>query len=343
MSLREFEPMANTKFRWISVCVASAITCAAGLAANAQVVADAGAVMNAGAQTAIFAELNVKPIDLATRAGAGYSSSGVSSVSSLTTSGEVDEVSAERLNLAGVNSEALQPPPRRRYGRPRYNDKMHNADGSSKYEFLAGVGGTAPLGNTRHYLNTNYAFQVGAGRNFNKTFSLLAQFDYDRFGFNGKTLFDQENAEFGGQSYPLDGKSHIWSFTLNPVVNIYKSEGLGAYVVGGVGLYHKVADFTVQVTAQCYYYGYPYQCNANQTIDHYTSNAPGFNGGFGLTYKPSRFSSQRLYGEVRYVFIDNQHRAGVTTATASSYAGYNLYPANSNRTTYVPFKVGIRF
>ena len=80
-------------------------------------------------------------------------------------------------------------------------------------------------------------------------------------------------------------------------------------------------------------------------IDHYTSNAPGFNAGFGLTYKFSRFSNERFYGEVRYVFMDNSYRPGVTVNpnVASTYLDTNDFPANSNRTTYFPIKFGIRF
>jgi hypothetical protein len=83
----------------------------------------------------------------------------------------------------------------------------------------------------------------------------------------------------------------------------------------------------------------------SRTRRHYTSNAPGFSGGFGLTYKFSRFSNERFYAEARYVFVDNAHRAGVTVTSpvASTYAEANDFPANSNHTTYFPIKFGIRF
>ncbi len=278
----------------------------------------------------------------------------------------VDPAAAERLNLSGLDADATQPPPRRRYGRPRYNDSSHNPDGSNKYAFVAGVGFTTAVGNTYHYLDTSYDYQVGAGRNFNKNFSLMFQFDWDNFGFNGRTLVSEQNLnnfyfyEFcnanpgnaacaNGPLTAVDGNSHIWSFSLNPVYNIYTREGLGAYIVGGVGFYHKVANFTTPEVGEEYdpYTGGIDEYEANATFDHYTSNAPGFNGGFGLTFKPSRFSSQRLYAEARYVFVDNSQRFGVrygqSAATLNAYNGSNLYPANSNRTTYIPIKFGIRF
>ena len=82
-------------------------------------------------------------------------------------------------------------------------------------------------------------------------------------------------------------------------------------------------------------------------IDHYTSNAGGVNGGFGLTYKFSKFSNERFYVEARYVLVLDETRAGVTASTPTSvlnaYSGTDYYPANSHRTTYIPIKFGIRF
>ena len=291
----------------------------------------------------IFAVTNAPNLDLAAAAGVNYSSS-ASSVDGL------DPVEAERLNLS---SDATQPPPRRRYGRPRYNDSSHNPDGSNKYAFMVGGGFTAPVGNTYHYLNTNYAFQVGVGRNFNKHATLMAQFDYDNFGFNGRTLYQQSVIEDPNNLYGvqglLDGKSHVWSFSLDPTYNVSVNDSVGAYVVVGVGLYHKTANFTVPATGTyCDYYYGCFQYQANETIDKYTSNAPGFNGGFGLTYKPSRFANERLYAEARYVFVDNSQKFGINysnynTTTGINYTGANFYPANSNRTPYTVYKAGIRF
>jgi len=256
----------------------------------------------------------------------------------------------------------MQPPPRRRYGRPRYNDNQHNADGSAKWTFAAGIGMTAPVGNTFHYLNTSYGFQVGGGRNFNKKVAVLAQFDYDRFGFNGRTLFNQQ-ALYNYSCSPaaqtsgactlitnLDGNSHIWSFTLDPMYTVFDASPVGGYVIGGVGYYHKVANFTLPQNVCADYYC-DFQVTENANVDHYTSNAPGFSGGIGITYKASRFSSEHLFVEARYVVILNSQRNGLTASNINTTAGqayYNsgatdYYPANSNRTTYTAYKAGVRF
>lgn len=262
-----------------------------------------------------------------------------------------------KMNFDSLNS--TQPPPRRRYGRPNYSDSHSNPDGSPKFAFIVGGGLSLPVGNTHKYDTPSYGFQVGGGRNFSKEFGVLLQFDYDHFGLQGATLHNQAYLYDYGCSASgiaagtcgvsgLDGNSHVWSFTLNPTFTLPTEGNLGAYVVFGGGFYHKVTNFTEPGTGTYCdpYYGC-YQYTANQTIDHYTSNAGGVNGGVGLTYKFSKFSNERFYMEARYVLMLNQYRPGVTaassTATLNAYSGYNLYPQNSNRTTFIPIKVGIRF
>jgi hypothetical protein len=279
------------------------------------------------------------------------SSSSSSSDSSMTSDGRF------KLNFDSLDSN--QPPPRRRYGRPNYSDSHSNPDGSPKFAFIAGGGLSLTVGNTHKYNTPSYSFQVGAGRNFSKSLGVLMQFDYDHFGLQGKTLANQSYLyDYGCPSGSvaagtcgvagLDGNAHVWSFTLDPTFTLATEGSMGAYVVAGGGFYHKVTIFTEPGTGTYCdpYYGC-YQYTANQTIDHYTSNAGGVNGGLGLTWKFSKFSNQRFYMEGRYVVIFNQYRPGVTsassTATLNAYSGYNLYPQNSSRTTLIPINFGIRF
>jgi hypothetical protein len=276
------------------------------------------------------------------------------------------------MNFVGAMN-AMQYGGRSRYGRPRYRGGNTNPDGSEKYTFYAGGGFTLPDGPTHHVDTTSYGFQAGVGRNLSKKFGVNVEFDWDNFGLTGTTLNNQLNlynnyigvynnqcaadptcSSQDGYASPfsaLDGYSHVWSFSIQPVYNIAVNEGLGAYITGGFGFYHKITTFTSPEEGEyCdpYYGCYDYE--ANTPIDSYTSNAPGVDGGIGFTYKFSRFSHELLYGEVRYVFVFNQARTGVNAATCTtvacatqtdSYA--NDYPQNSYRTEYVPVKFGIRF
>jgi len=252
---------------------------------------------------------------------------------------------------AGASSDVQPPPRRRRYGRPNYSDKYRNADGSNRLAFNVGGGFTIPNGSaSSNYLNTGYRFQGGAGVNLSSKFGVMFQFDYDHFGIPGGILANQaalyNNLDGTGTSpfTGLGGSSHIWSFTLNPTFNFYQSDSIGVYAVVGGGFYHKRTDFTVpSVNQYCDFYGC-YQYQANQTVDSYTSNAPGATGGVGLTYKFSRWSNERLFAEARYVHTFNQARLGDPSVTRAGAGTFNnFYPPNSNETSYIPITFGIRF
>ncbi|WP_263368158.1 outer membrane beta-barrel protein [Edaphobacter bradus] len=271
------------------------------------------------------------PLDLPAPSDLNYSSS----------VGAAETEAAERFNLSGRED---QPPPRRSYGRrPNYNDSWHNSDGSNKYTVVVGGGFTLPTGGTHNYATTSWKFQVGGGRNFNKRFGVLLQFDYDRFGMQTSTL-NQQLALYnslGAGLTQLDGYVKDWSFTLNPVYNVYQSDAVGAYVVVGLGFYHKYTSFTTPVTATCFdpFFGY-YLCSANARVDWYTSNAFGVNGGIGFTYRLSRFASERFYAEARYVWTNNQRRPYDVSGTTSYF---NAFPQAGAPTTYIPVTFGIRF
>lgn len=237
------------------------------------------------------------------------------------------------------------------YGRPRYRSAFTNDDGSLRYVVYGGAGATVPVAATSNHLTPNFSIQAGVGPRFNQHLSLPVEFDWDQFGFTKSTLDGQiaiYDSIFGGNAvrYLLDGNSHIWSFSLQPTYTFYTSPTWGAYVKAGVGFYHKVANFTLpSAQVECYYFCGIYEANYN--LDHYTSNAPGYDAGVGFTYKLSPDSHARLYMEARYVFIDNQQRYGIVNTPASiatvSDSTTDFYPANSNRTEYIPITVGIRF
>ncbi len=255
--------------------------------------------------------------------------------------GNTETANAETFTLGSDT----QPPPRRRYGRPNYSDSHTNSDGSARYTFFVGGGFTLPVGGTHAYLAPSYNIQVGAGRNFNKKFGVNVQFDYANFGFQTATLNSliaiYNNPNVGGDFTQIGGTSHVWSFTLDPIYNFYTSDTWGAYVTGGGGFYHKTANFTTPTVEEEDTFFGPEEFQANQTIDKYTSNAIGVNGGLGLTYKASRFSSIRFYVEGRYVYTFNSPRT--FSYGDENGNGFNVFPQNSAKTTFIPITFGVRF
>jgi hypothetical protein len=276
-------------------------------------------------------------------------SSSSSSTDDLGYSSSVGADETANAELFSFGATADQPPPRRRYGRPNYSDSHTNPDGSAKYSFFGGGGFGLPVGGTHNYLTTGWGLQVGGGRDFNKKFGVAIQFDYDHFGFQTHTLnnllaiYNSLGAQDqnGNPLSQLGGNSHIWSFTVDPRYTFYDSDKYGAYVVGGFGFYHKTANFTIPgIAVYCDPFYGCFQYEANQTIDKYTSNAPGINGGVGMTYKFSRFASARFYAEARYVYTFNSARPFDASGTT---AYFNVFPQNSAKTSYIPIKFGIRF
>ncbi len=236
--------------------------------------------------------------------------------------------------------------------RPRYH-YGGNDDGSSKWMFYAGAGLTAPIGNAKQYLTENFALQAGGGYNVTRHFSVPIEFDWAKFGLtkqnlnNQITIYDSILGP-GAVDGMLDGNSHIWSFSVEPRYTFRSGSTWKPYVFGGVGFYHKVANFTVPSTGSCGYgYGYGYGYGGgcgNVNFDHYSSNAPGFDGGAAISYQLSN-SRVSFYAEARYVFVDSSQQQGVTinNYTTASTAGADLYPANSNHTAYIPITFGVRF
>ena len=265
------------------------------------------------------------------------------STSSSTTS---DAVAAERFNLSA--GDASQPPPRRRYGRPRYNDKMHNADGSSKYTIAIGGGLGILSGDSSKVFTPGYSLQAGVGYNFSKHIGVMAEFGYDHFGLQGSVIRSQtayynnldiidpstgQFADFSG----LDANAHVLSFTVDPIFTVYQGDTFGAYVIAGGGYYHKAVNFTLPQTGYyCDQYYGCYPVTQNQDFDTHTASGGGFNAGGGITFKPSRFNAVKFYAEARYV-----------------RSNAKLYPESGNPSpistldnssnSYVPVTVGIRW
>jgi hypothetical protein len=198
-------------------------------------------------------------------------------------------------------------------GYPRQGYNYHHQESVfSHIAVEAGGGFTAPVGSdhaqpnptTGTYPSVTWGGNVtlGAGWNFNKWFSTLAEWQLNDNKIPGATI----NYVIGAPNdYGIGGHVHTWSLTLQPTV-YYKTTGrLGGYVFGGGGFYRKVTTFTIPVLQEeCFYFceeGY-----VNETLTHFSSNQGGWNVGTGVTWKAfGEDSNTKLYGEVRYVLVNS--------------------------------------
>ncbi len=253
-----------------------------------------------------------------------------------------DALEAERLSLAGESGEGAgyQPPPgrRRSYGRSRYEDRLHNSDGSTKIAIMAGGGMNLPVGNTGKFYTPSYDIAGGVGFNFNKMLGVLGEVHYDHAGVTGGAIaYEYANLQQYYQASAsdlagFDANAHVLSITANPVLSFSNdSSKLGVYLTGGVGYYRKTTNFTLpSYGTACDYFCYTYATNYN--VDTASSNGFGANGGFGFTYRISEFSNERLFVEARYHWIN-----------IDSKNNTDLFPFNKRNTEYVPVLVGVRF
>jgi hypothetical protein len=229
--------------------------------------------------------------------------------------------------------------PRRPYGRPTYKDQWTNSDGSSKFAFEAGVGPVTAAGTTGHYSRTGVGVSVGVGRNFSRAFGVLLQYDYAHMGVvqSAANNFLCGNPQScNGSGLNVSGATHLWSLTVNPVINFSDSHSQwGMYVVGGGGFYRKMTVFNLSDN-----FGDTLNCNGSSSGCRYSNNALGASGGLGFFYKITADSNAKIFAEARYVWVDNQ--PSVNNTKANSFGNGSFYQANQ-RTGYFPVTMGLRF
>jgi hypothetical protein len=188
--------------------------------------------------------------------------------------------------------------------------------------FEAGGGFNGPLGDSSNYVTWGGNFTGGGGLHFNKRFSLLAEYQFMDNKLPGNVI-----AETGATG----GNAHIWSLTLDPVIDLFPKATNSVYVTGGGGFYRKVTNFTDPEEAEYCDYYYCGVTTENAVVGHFSSNQGGFNIGGGFTHRVGGVyndGTMKLFAEVRYLDVFSPASAiapnGLGTATVG--AGTKLLP-----------------
>jgi hypothetical protein len=188
--------------------------------------------------------------------------------------------------------------------------------------FEAGGGFNGPLGDSSNYVTWGGNFTVGGGLHFNKRLSLLAEYQFMDNKLPGNVI-----AETGATG----GNAHVWSLTLDPVIDLFPKATNSVYVTGGGGFYRKVTNFTDPEEAEYCDYYYCGVTTENEVVGHFSSNQGGFNIGGGFTHKLGGVygdGNMKLFAEVRYLDLFSPASAiapnGLGTATVG--AGTKLLP-----------------
>jgi hypothetical protein len=181
--------------------------------------------------------------------------------------------------------------------------------------------GSTPTNFEGPFLTYGGNFTGGLGLRFSPRFSLLGEYQFIDDKLPGPFI-----AAVGTQG----GNAHIWSLTLDPVIDLFPKAVNSVYVTGGGGFYRKVTNFTdPEQVESCYYFCETY--TQNETVFHFSSNQGGANLGLGFTHRVGGTygdSQMKVYAEARYVWID--------TPPVSAFDG-------TGRTEVIPVTVGLRF
>lgn len=170
----------------------------------------------------------------------------------------------------------------------------HDKGIASRLTFEGGGGFNAPIGNDQPFITWGGNFTVGGGLRFDRHFSLLAEYQFMDNKLPGSLI-----ADAGAQG----GHAHIWSLTLDPVIDLFPARRNDVYFTGGGGFYRKVTSFTDPVQVEeCYYFCYV--GTENVVVSHFSSNQGGANIGIGFTHKLGSDDRMKAFAEARYLWID---------------------------------------
>jgi hypothetical protein len=199
----------------------------------------------------------------------------------------------------------------------------------SKLAFEAGGGASGPVGNSSNYITWGGNFTVGGGLHFNKRFSMLAEYQFIDDKLPGALI-----AETGANG----GDAHIWSLTLDPVIDLFPKSSNSVYVTGGGGFYRKVTNFTDPQEAEYCDYYYCGVETENAVVGHFSSNQGGWNVGGGFSHRVGgayNDGTMKLFAEARYLDV---------MSPASAIAPNNLGTATvSAGTKLIPITLGLRW
>jgi hypothetical protein len=147
----------------------------------------------------------------------------------------------------------------------------------------AGAGFNAPIGNDIPYITWGGNFRLGGGLHLSKRLIVLAEYQFMDNKLPGALI-----AEAGTQG----GHTHIWSLTLDPMIDLFPRRANSVYITGGGGFYRKVTSFTEPGEYE------------NVVVGHFSSNQGGVGLGLGLTHRLRWENGEQIFAEARYLFLN---------------------------------------
>jgi len=180
-----------------------------------------------------------------------------------------------------------------------------------------GAGFTSLVGSMNTRLDNGWNISFGAGYHITSRFSFGVQAMYNGLSVNSSTL---------RQLAAPDGNARIWAITAEPRLTFGRRYKFTPYIVGGVGYYRRVVEFTqptlvpVNVFDPFFFTFNPVLIRANVVLGRFIRDGVGGNAGAGFQI-PIGQTGFKIFAEARF-----------------HYAGDGSIP-----TRMVPFTVGLRY
>jgi hypothetical protein len=170
---------------------------------------------------------------------------------------------------------------------------------------------SVPLNPIAKFTNFGWGTTVGAGYNFNRHNAIVGEFLWNHLYPTNEVLAPVRLAL---NSADVNGHANIYALTANYRFEL-RGRKLGAYFIGGGGIYHRNASLTQQVpngtatTCTPAWAWWGFSCSSgvvttDVTVASSASTTFGGNGGIGFTVKVGE-PRYRLYIEARYHYAPN--------------------------------------
>ena len=167
----------------------------------------------------------------------------------------------------------------------------------SRFRVNVGGGIGYPQKDLNSFVNSSGHFVAGGGYNFARYFGVDTEYFWQDLPIN-----DRLTQLLKTTSQTVRAQQYAWTF--NPIVQVPLGRKFGAYVIGGIGWYHRSGQTTTPgVGVICDpYWSWWYGCTI-ASVDIVTksrsNDAFGENVGVGFTYRMGE-SHFKIYTEVRY-------------------------------------------
>jgi hypothetical protein len=218
-------------------------------------------------------------------------------------------------------------------GGGQYDNRSRGGGGTggvrSHLTYEVGGGFNAPTEDSAQHISWGGNITVGAGYRFNQNASLMVEYQFIDSKLPGQII--AEAAATGGHV-------HIWSLTLDPVIDLTPKSAVDLYLVGGGGFYRSVTSFTDPQQQQYCTYFYCGVVTQNVVVGHYSSNQGGWNGGLGIAH---RFAGWNGDGKMK-VFAEARYLNVLTPSITTQANGLGTTSVDAD-TRIIPVTVGVRW